>query len=100
MSNWRQINKRTIHSKVIYAVNDYDMENGFPVSLPRPIDFRNSACVDLALKYIAEDYHENRNGDDGCWPMLFVVWSEDGLDILGEFQIDRELVPVFSVNWV
>lgn len=45
----------------------------------------------------ARDFHQRHDGWEAHWPLTIRLLSESGA-LLGEFEVDRELVPVFRVR--
>jgi hypothetical protein len=46
--------------------------------------------VQWAAEQFAEWYHDNRDGWEACWPIIFSVGDESG-KLLGKVEVDREL---------
>lgn len=51
--------------------------------------------LEFCAEEYAEHYHDNRDGWECSWPIVFVVAKNDGT-ILGKVSVDREARPVFS----
>lgn len=64
-------------------------EHTFKTAFPDDIQF-------LAQEY-AEFYHNNRDGWEAHWPMVFVVADEND-SILGTYEVERDSMPVFSAR--
>lgn len=49
-----------------------------------------------AAEFYAEHAHDDRDGWDSSWPLVFRVRSPDGT--ISDFEVDREYVPEFSAS--
>jgi hypothetical protein len=45
----------------------------------------------------AEYYHDNCDGYECGWPLIFELFTMDG-KLLGKFEVEREAVPQFSAT--
>jgi hypothetical protein len=48
----------------------------------------------FAAEEAAEHFHDNHDGWESTWPLVFVLLDDD-LNELGRFSVDREAVPHF-----
>ncbi|EPO8032184.1 TPA: hypothetical protein ACKRKK_002455 [Proteus mirabilis] len=51
-------------------------------------------CIEACAEY----YHDDCDGCEDRWPLLFMLWIDD--QYLGTFEVEREYDPVFSANKV
>lgn len=42
----------------------------------------------------ADDFHSNHDGWESSWPIEFKLWSDKGV-VIGVFEVDRDVQPVF-----
>jgi hypothetical protein len=84
------------------------MKNTFTYNIPvicseyERLDFESSfglLDIDWIAEDAAKDYHHNRDGwEHQDWPIELLLYSEDGLNLLGKFSVDREAEPVFCAR--
>ncbi|MBI6529027.1 hypothetical protein JEP40_07860 [Proteus vulgaris] len=53
---------------------------------------------EFCIEECAEYYHDDCDGWEDKWPLLFMLWIDD--QYLGTFEVEREFDPVFSANKV
>ncbi len=81
-------------TKFKYCVLDVDEESRYEIL---------SAWDESPGKFLAEDaaydFHARRSGWECDWPLVFRIFNVDG-EPLGDFEVDREMEPVFNASEV
>lgn len=78
--------------------NPSEITNNLRYELPDDHNFSADDDLDSCIEACAEYYHDNCDGWEDQWPLLFMLWIED--QYLGTFEIERDFEPVFSANKV
>lgn len=78
--------------------NTSEITNNLRYELPDDHNFSADDDLDSCIETCAEYYHDNCDGWEDQWPLLFMLWIED--QYLGTFEIERDFEPVFSANKV
>lgn len=78
--------------------NPSEITNNLRYELPDDHNFSADDDLDSCIETCAEYYHDNCDGWEDQWPLLFMLWIED--QYLGTFEIERDFEPVFSANKV
>lgn len=50
--------------------------------------------LDYVAEDCAQDLHRNHDGWELSWPLTLKLWDRQG-DFLGEWEVDRDVEPVF-----
>lgn len=75
-----------------------EITNNLRYELPDDHNFSADDDLDSCIEACADYYHDNWDGWEDKWPLLFMLWIDD--QYLGTFEIEREFDPVFSANKV
>ena len=81
-------------SKVWYCVDDSDYRNAHQLIVKdRPPHYWE--CI---AEECADDYHSNHDGYESSWPLRFFIRESEEGPIIAMFDVDREVVPQFTVR--
>lgn len=69
----------------------YKKEDSFSVET-------SMGVIECIVEAIAWDFHNNHDGWECTWPVIFHVWRNSG--DLGVFEVERATVPEFTVRKV
>lgn len=80
--------------------NPYGQENGyrFEVTLMDNLDLAEDGWHEYIAEQCAEDWHNNRDGFEGEWPRVFVLFADNAGPPVARFEVERETVPQFNAS--
>lgn len=80
--------------------NAYGDENGYrhEVRLLPDYDLSDDSWNDSIAEQCAEDWHDNKDGFEGQWPRVFVLFAGKTGPSFARFEVDRETVPQFNAT--
>jgi len=73
--------------------HDADFDNAYEIESVWVSDIEHVA------KQAAENYHSNHDGWECSWPLTFIIWDLEGIE-LGRFSVDRDYDPIFYARQI
>lgn len=61
------------------------------------INIEDEGDLSYVAEQAADDFHTNHDGWECSWPRQFKIIGPDDT-VLGEFEVDRDVEPVFSAH--
>lgn len=79
-----------------YSVYEADFDNSYDFKSLWDVE-ESEYWTKSAAQDMAKDFHQNHDGWEYSWPLNLSIFRTDG-SLVGTFEVDREMEPVFSAR--